>query len=193
MAEKTFATEEEYLSHQDMLKTSFAYVNHRGERKDRNIVIMGMRYGTTEWYPRPGWLVRGWDVEKDVEREFSIRNMAPIDAQVVFNDYDSKLALLTLGEMGRAIHQLAEAATMDMHPVRATEQIGAADTLAQKVAARIKHIIARMTGTTTAPFVWQPSVDPQHINQFATTMERPKTALEQLAADLVQGAGGLPG
>lgn len=49
------------------------YTNWRGESARRSIVPTGqLRFGTTEWHPKPGWLLLAWDTEKAAMREFAL-------------------------------------------------------------------------------------------------------------------------
>ena len=49
------------------------YTNWRGERARRSIVPTGqLRFGTTEWHPKPGWLLEAWDPSKGAMREFAL-------------------------------------------------------------------------------------------------------------------------
>ena len=51
---------------------TFAYRNHRGETNIRQAVLLGVRFGSTEWHPHPQWLLRGFDIAKQAEREFAM-------------------------------------------------------------------------------------------------------------------------
>jgi len=50
------------------------YRNWRGVIAQRRIVPISFRFGTTEWHPEPGWLMRAWDVDKGAEREFALKD-----------------------------------------------------------------------------------------------------------------------
>ena len=50
----------------------FTYTNWRGETTRRWATPLGLRWGSTEWHPRPGWLMRAFDHEKGAEREFAL-------------------------------------------------------------------------------------------------------------------------
>jgi hypothetical protein len=49
------------------------YINWRGERRKRQIVVCEFVFGTMmPWHPKPGWMVRAIDVEKGEERLFAL-------------------------------------------------------------------------------------------------------------------------
>lgn len=56
----------------------FVYKNYKGEVERRKVRPTKFYYGTTEWYPIPGWLMEGLDIEKDVMRAFSCPNMTEV-------------------------------------------------------------------------------------------------------------------
>ena len=53
----------------------FRYRNHRGEESTRTITWPYLWYGTTSYYPEPGWLLRGFDEHKRDYRDFSVVNI----------------------------------------------------------------------------------------------------------------------
>lgn len=40
------------------------YTNHRRETATRTIIPIRLWFGTTEWHPKPQWLVDAFDVDK---------------------------------------------------------------------------------------------------------------------------------
>lgn len=48
------------------------YTNWRGETSERTIIPKSFRYGSSEWHPESQWLVRAYDVDKKVHREFAL-------------------------------------------------------------------------------------------------------------------------
>ena len=52
----------------------FLYTNWRGERDARKVTPISIRWGATKWHPEPGWLLRGYDHDKNAEREFALRD-----------------------------------------------------------------------------------------------------------------------
>jgi predicted DNA-binding transcriptional regulator YafY len=51
------------------------YTNHAGIRAVRVIRPLRLRYGTTPKQDTPRWLVDAIDVERDVERSFSLHDI----------------------------------------------------------------------------------------------------------------------
>lgn len=51
---------------------SVRYKNWRGEVADRDVTPLDFRWGSTEWHPEPGWIMRAFDHGKGEEREFSL-------------------------------------------------------------------------------------------------------------------------
>lgn len=54
----------------------FEYVNHRGEPGTRRIRPIRIWFGSTVWYPEPGWLLEAWDIDKGATRDFSLARVA---------------------------------------------------------------------------------------------------------------------
>lgn len=50
----------------------FEYTNYRGETAMRWATPLEIRWGSTEWHPNPGWLMRAFDHEKGAVREFAL-------------------------------------------------------------------------------------------------------------------------
>lgn len=50
----------------------FIYTNHRGETDQRTVIPMSVRFGSTKWHPKPQWLLKAFDLDKDAEREFAM-------------------------------------------------------------------------------------------------------------------------
>lgn len=51
------------------------YTNWRGEYGEREIVPMHPWFGATDWHPELQWLLKAWDVAKDAERDFAIKDI----------------------------------------------------------------------------------------------------------------------
>lgn len=51
---------------------TMTYRNWRGETAQRRIRVLSIRFGTTEWHPDPGVLLRAIDLDKGQEREFAL-------------------------------------------------------------------------------------------------------------------------
>lgn len=55
------------------------YRNWRGLTSVRDIEITSAPYwGSTEWHPKPCWLVCGRDIEKNEARIWSVMDMTPV-------------------------------------------------------------------------------------------------------------------
>src|SRR5262245_42314613 len=53
----------------------FDYINHEEKQSQRHITIYSIRFGTSEWYPEPQWLILAWDHDKEDWREFAVNKM----------------------------------------------------------------------------------------------------------------------
>lgn len=50
------------------------YRNHRGEVSTRRIIPRDIRYGATRWHPELQWLLDCWDLDKNAERTYALRD-----------------------------------------------------------------------------------------------------------------------
>lgn len=55
---------------------SLIYTNYRGETSTRRIIPKSTRYGKSEWHPEPTWLLLAFDVDKDADREFALKDFS---------------------------------------------------------------------------------------------------------------------
>jgi len=55
-------------------KMTFGYTNWRGEYAIRNAVPLGIEWGSTDWHPEEGWLLRARDTEKGAIRQFALKD-----------------------------------------------------------------------------------------------------------------------
>ena len=53
----------------------FGYTNYRGEFGIRRVQMPHVYWGSTDWHPEPGWLMRAWDVDKELWRDFAVADM----------------------------------------------------------------------------------------------------------------------
>ena len=51
------------------------YTNYRGETADRKVVPKMIRFATTEWHPEPQWLLDAFDLEKQADRSFAMKDI----------------------------------------------------------------------------------------------------------------------
>jgi len=55
----------------------FKYTNYKGQTAMRwatPVTETPLRWGVTEWHPKPGWLLRAFDHDKGQEREFALED-----------------------------------------------------------------------------------------------------------------------
>lgn len=56
------------------------YKNHRGEVADRIIrPPFAIVFDSNQWHPEPQWLLKAWDVEKNAERSFAMKDIRSWD------------------------------------------------------------------------------------------------------------------
>lgn len=53
----------------------FEYINWEGKKAVRKVQPIKLWYGKTKWHPSKGWLLKAVDVEKNAERDFSLKNI----------------------------------------------------------------------------------------------------------------------
>lgn len=58
----------------------FSYENYKGVVSRRRVRLMGLDYGSNEWYPDDQWFARCYDLNKGAVRSFAL---AKIDAREV--------------------------------------------------------------------------------------------------------------
>jgi hypothetical protein len=54
------------------------YTNYRGETAERRIMPTGksLHYGSTEWHPKPQWLLEAYDCDKKENRVFAMEGFS---------------------------------------------------------------------------------------------------------------------
>lgn len=57
---------------------TFHYTNYKGVEKDVRAEIHGIHWGTSEYYPTPGWLMEGIDLDRNVRRTYSAYKMSDV-------------------------------------------------------------------------------------------------------------------
>ncbi len=50
------------------------YTNYRGETDERIITPQRVWYGSTDWHPKPQWLLTAFDHEKQAKRDFALKD-----------------------------------------------------------------------------------------------------------------------
>ena len=53
----------------------FEYVNWKREKAVRSVRPIEIWYGKTQWHPKEGWLLKALDLEKNEERNFSVKDI----------------------------------------------------------------------------------------------------------------------
>ena len=50
------------------------YTNWRGETSERRLLLGDVRFGTTEWHPKPTWLINAFDLDHPAQiwKEFDL-------------------------------------------------------------------------------------------------------------------------
>lgn len=62
---------------------TLTYRNWRGEVAERAIIPRRVWFGSTDWHPEPQWLLTAWDVEKNAERDFALKDFGQPAAPAV--------------------------------------------------------------------------------------------------------------
>ena len=57
------------------VRVTFTYKNHRGETSTRLVVPIMIAFGTTMFHSKPQWLLHAWDVNKEAERTFAMKDI----------------------------------------------------------------------------------------------------------------------
>jgi len=60
-------------------RIAFEYINHRGEVNLRRIMVLGLDYGSNEWYPNDQWFIRGFDLDTEADRSFALDRIVGAD------------------------------------------------------------------------------------------------------------------
>lgn len=66
------------MAEKDGTLISFSYRNHKGVKSRRRVRPIRMWFGSTAWYPEPGWLVEAFCIDKGVTRDFQLCKMLDI-------------------------------------------------------------------------------------------------------------------
>lgn len=54
------------------------YRNHRGETAERRVEAWRIFFGSTDYHPEPQWILTAWDYDKEVRRDFAMRDILAI-------------------------------------------------------------------------------------------------------------------
>lgn len=58
----------------------FRYKNWKGKESTRVATPISIYFGTTEWHPKPTWLMKAFDHDKEAERDFELVSMSQMIA-----------------------------------------------------------------------------------------------------------------
>jgi hypothetical protein len=60
----------------------FAYTNWQNENEIRNVIVVGLQYGSNEWHPEPQWFVHCWDPSRKNYRSFALAKIDVLTLEV---------------------------------------------------------------------------------------------------------------
>jgi predicted DNA-binding transcriptional regulator YafY len=55
----------------------FSYENYKGTISIRTVQLLGLDFGSNEWYPSDQWFIRCWDLDKKNFRSFALAKINP--------------------------------------------------------------------------------------------------------------------
>lgn len=76
--EKIFLDRMEELALEKGTKIQFDYINWKGIKGHRTVVIWEIFFGSTEHHEEPQWLLKGYDENKKEVRIFAMRDMSSV-------------------------------------------------------------------------------------------------------------------
>lgn len=60
----------------------FDYENYKGNTSHRRVQLIGLDYGSNEWYPEDQWFARCYDFDKKDFRSFALAKINPREVVV---------------------------------------------------------------------------------------------------------------
>ncbi len=63
------------MADEDEPVATFLYKNHRNVTSVRHVRDVQLGYGTTSYYPEPGFYLNGFDLDRQEERSFALKNI----------------------------------------------------------------------------------------------------------------------
>lgn len=57
------------------------YTNYKGVTGARNIVPIEIIFGNNEWHTQDQWLMRAFDIQKNAERTFALKDIRSWEAE----------------------------------------------------------------------------------------------------------------
>ena len=64
-----------FMTDDQKQSVSILYTNYRGETAVRRIVPLKIWFGQTEWHPQEQWLLKAFDIEKNADRDFAMKDI----------------------------------------------------------------------------------------------------------------------
>ena len=61
------------------VEVTFTYKNYRGEVSVRLVCPIMIAFGRTGFHPEPQWLLHAWDLNKEAERTFAMKDISDWD------------------------------------------------------------------------------------------------------------------
>jgi predicted DNA-binding transcriptional regulator YafY len=58
-----------------MERLEFDYVNYKGEKSHRQVIVHSINYGISKWHTKPQWLMYALDIDKNEFRDFAMKDM----------------------------------------------------------------------------------------------------------------------
>lgn len=65
---------------------TFTYTNHRGKTSVRFARPINFCFGSTEYHPEPQWLMHAFDLDKNAERTFAMKDIKDWGLYVVSDE-----------------------------------------------------------------------------------------------------------
>ncbi|WAW11539.1 hypothetical protein vBAcePPAc_0162 [Aeromonas phage vB_AceP_PAc] len=56
-------------------QTQFEYINYKGIKSTRNVIPMSLYFGATEFHPENQWLIVAYDLDRQCERTFALKDI----------------------------------------------------------------------------------------------------------------------
>lgn len=63
---------------------TFDYTNWKGKKSSRSAIVEGFYFGNTEYHTDKQWLLKGYDLDKESERVYSMSDMSNVKLREVF-------------------------------------------------------------------------------------------------------------
>ncbi len=65
------------MDKQDLIKqqVTIVYTNWKGEKSKRHIIPKKIYFGSTSWHPEEQWLLLAFDIDKQEDRNFAIKDI----------------------------------------------------------------------------------------------------------------------